>query len=987
MGISFERPYLLLLIPVLLGLVVLSTKWLRRINKTKKIRITVLRCSVLTLLVLALSGMSLTWKLNNVTTLFLIDASDSTYANKANMEQFVKEAYKLKGRKDKVGVISFGDNAQVESFVSDEANFTKIEGKINGNYTNIENAIAASLSIFPGNSNKRVVLISDGEENSGSAAKIALSLQEQGIDFKYHKVEKIAGEEALVEKIELPERLALDEEFNLVVTINSTAVQKAKLTLISDRTKLSEQTVQLQKGTNKFVFKDTATEGGFRSYNVQIEPERDSQSKNNEASGFTNIVAKPRILVIEDTEGESDELVKMLKASKADYTLINARSAPGNIQDMNAYKTIITCNVQIDNLNVGFRNSLESYVKDFGGGFIATGGDNSFALGGYSKTPLEKVLPVYMDMRGKQEAPKMALLLIIDKSGSMTEGVAGVSKVDMAKEGAIRSLDSLRVGKDEIGVLSLDGAYSWVVKRQLINDPKAIEEDIGTIRANGGTSIIPSLQAAYESLKESDAKIKHIILLTDGLAERTGYNTLLDNINKENITVSTVAVGQDSDKQLLSMIANTCNGRFYITDAYSNIPSIFTKETFMAARTYLNNREFTPVINYEHSVLKGVAEGGLPSLLGYVGASQKETARVILRSDEDDPILTVWQYGLGKAVAWNSDISGKWSSNYIPWERNLKLWQNIINFTVEDYDNENSSLEISQEGSKAVVTLKNKAIENELNSKATVISPSGESIETTLNPVAPGEYSGTFDIKENGVYMVSGKQDKNGELINAVKQGYAVQYSPEYRINNSDNIEKLVAEVGGKIIKEPKEVFAGEIQNKRGQRDLTPYLIALFLILYMLDIALRRLNLNTGKLKAALEKAGSSLKGVGKSTLKIGTRGNTNSEQQNKGNLPPNNVNAPEAIKDTTKNKADTRNAGNTRNTRNTRNTGSYDNIDKYSEVESETTQNRKTEAKNSKNNFNGNEVENTDNTDNKSNSTKADTLDTSQLLKRKKFK
>lgn len=974
MGISFERPYLLLLIPVMLVLVLLSAKWLKRINKTKKIWITVLRCFVLTLLVLALSGMYLTWKLDNVATLFLIDASDSTYSNRAAMEEFVKEACKLKGRKDKVGVISFGDNAQVESFLSNESNFTKIEGKINGNYTNIENAIATSLSLFPSNSNKRVVLISDGEENSGNVTKIALSLQEQGIDFKYHKVEKIAGEEALVEKIEVPERLALDEEFNIVVTINSTTVQKAKLILTSNRAKLSEQTVQLQKGTNKFVFRDTAAEGGFRSYNVLIEPEKDSQSKNNEASGFTNVVAKPKILVIEDAEGESDELIKMLKASKADYTLVNAKSAPGNIQDMNAYKAIITCNVQIDNLNYGFRNSLESYVKDFGGGFIATGGDNSFALGGYAKTPLEKVLPVYMNMRGKQEAPKMALLLIIDKSGSMSEGIAGVSKVDMAKEGAIRSLDSLRVGKDEIGVLSLDGEYSWVVKRQIINDPKAIEEDIGTIRADGGTSIIPSLNAAYESLKESDAKIKHIILLTDGHAERTGYDSLLDKINNENITVSTVAVGQDSDKQLLSMIANTCGGRFYVTDAYSNIPSIFTKETFMAARTYLNNREFTPVISYDHSVLKGVAEGGLPTLLGYVGASQKETARVILKSDEDDPILTVWQYGLGKAVAWNSDISGKWSSNYISWDKNLKLWQNIINFAVENYDNENTSLEISQNGSKAVITLKNKDIENEMNSKATIITPSGETIETTLNPVAPGEYSGTFDINENGVYMVSGKQDKNGELINAVKQGFAVQYSPEYKINNNDNIEKLVAEVRGKIIKEPGEVFSGDIQYKKGQRDLTPYIISLFLILYMLDIALRRLNLSTGKLMAVFEKAGSGLKELGKTTLKI--KGNTKSEQLSNHDIPSLHVNAQESVEDTISNNSDNRKTGVT---------GSYDNIDKYADIEDEAS-NSKTEVKNDKKGYIGSEEQNNDNAG-KPNAAKSNTLDTSQLLKRKKFK
>lgn len=952
MGLSFERPYLLILIPLLIAGIVYSAKWLKRINKKKKPWIVLLRSVVVTLLILALSGMSLTWKLNNITTLFLIDASDSAHSNRSEMEEFIKEAYKLKGSKDKLGVISFGDNAQVESFISNEVNFSKVEGKINGNYTNIENAIATSLSLFPSNSNKRVVLISDGEENTGSASKIALSLQEQGIDFKYHKVQRSVGDEALVEKIEVPERLVLDEEFNIVVTINSTSIQKAKLTLISDRTKLSEQTVQLQEGTNKFVFRDKATSGGFKSYNVLIEPENDNEVKNNEAASFTNIVAKPKILVIEDTKGESDELVKMLQASSVNYNVVNAKAAPSNLQAMNAYKSIITCNVLADNLNEGFKNSLESFVKDFGGGFIATGGDNSFALGGYSKTSLEKVLPVYMDMRGKKETPKMAMMLIIDKSGSMSEGVAGISKVDMAKEGAIRSLDSLRVDKDEIGVLSLDGAYSWIVKRQVITDPKAIEEDIGTIRADGGTSIIPSLEAAYNSLKESDAKIKHIILLTDGLAERTGYDPLLSKINKENITVSTVAVGQDSDKELLGRIASATNGRFYITDAYSNIPSIFSKETFMAARTYLNNREFTPSINYEHTVLKGVAEDGLPTLLGYIGASQKETARVVLSSDEDDPILTLWQYGLGKAVAWNSDISGKWSSNYIPWDKNLKLWQNIINFTVENYDDENASLEVTQQGSKATITLKNKNIDTELNSVATVISPSGESIETKLNPIAPGEFTGTIDIEENGVYMVSGKQDKNGEILNAVNAGYAVQYSPEYRINNSSVLDKLVLEVGGKIITEPKEVFEGDIEYKKGQKDLIPFLLSMFLILFMIDIAMRRLNLNTNKLRAVWEKIS-----VKVSTYRI---------LQIKANRVKN------QIKKRTENKLEDQSKKQDINKKNlTEQVRSYENIDKSLEAEAEL------EAEELKVKPKVDKVE----------VAEKNTLDTSQLLRKKKFK
>jgi uncharacterized membrane protein len=856
MGFSFVRPFVLILMPIFIAGILYSAKWLSRMTKVKRNWLIVLRSIISSLLVLSLSGTSFYWKMDTVTTLFLIDASDSTRLIKEDMENFIKEAVRHKGPKDKVGVISFGDNAQVESFISSQDVFSKVEGKINGNYTNIENAITTALSLFPNNSNKRIVLLSDGEENAGAASKIALSLQEQGVDFKYHKIEKILSEEVAVESINVPEKLVLDEEFNITVTINSTVDEKAKLHLFSGRTKVGEQNVQLNKGINKFVFKDKAESGGFKSYKAVIESDKDGEAKNNEASSFTNVTAKPRVLIIQDNEGEAEELTKMLKASSVDFTVVNAKAAPRTLSEMTSYKSIITCNVSSDNLNDGFLNSLDSYVKDFGGGFIATGGDNSFALGGYAKTSLEKVLPVYMDMRGKKEIPQMAMMLIIDKSGSMTEGIAGISKVDMAKEAAIRSLESLRVNKDEIGVLAFDGAYSWVVKRQVIKDTKAIEDDIGTIRAEGGTSILPALAEGYESLKKSPAKIKHIILLTDGQAERTGYDELLKDMNDNNVTVSTVAVGKDADVQLLETIAKACGGRHYVTDEYTNIPRIFSKETFMAARTYLNNRVFTPVINSDHVVLRGVAEGGMPSLLGYVGASQKETARVILRSDEEDPILTVWQYGLGKTAAWNSDISGKWSANYIPWEKNLRLWQNIINFTVENYDNENAAMEVEVQGGKATITYKDKKNEKEIDTTAVIVGPSGESSEVKLYPVAPGQYSTTVDLKESGTYMINGKQVQDGQIINAVNTGYAMQYSPEYKINSSEAMSKLVAEIGGKLITAPKDVFSGQINERRGQRDLTNLLLAIGLMLLMIDIAIRRLNISTYKLKAAFEKVG-----------------------------------------------------------------------------------------------------------------------------------
>lgn len=891
MVIDFNKPYMLLLIPLAVFFVFYTSRSrLDRMYKFRRQLILFLRNAVLILLILAMSGINIRWLVDTTTTIFVVDASDSMREHRTTAEQFVREALELRGSKDYTGVVAFGDNSLIESFVSEHPVFNKLETEPGGILTDIEGALTTSLSLLPQDSKKRIVLVTDGEENEGNSSRLASSIAGQDIDLKVYRMAREPGNEAAVDGISLPKQLRVGEEFSIVIVIESTVQTGAKLTLISDRDKAAEERVVLQKGSNRFVFRDTAVTGGFKSYKVLMEPDTDTETKNNEASAFTNIIDRPKILVIEDSAGEADEIVRMLQAAGMSYSRVNAQSAPGSLEALSGYKSVITCNVSAENLGDGFLNALDSYVRDMGGGFIATGGENSFALGGYYKTPLEKVLPVQMELKGKKEIPDMSIVLIIDKSGSMTEGSGGIMKLDLAKEAAARTLDSLRP-KDQIGVLTFDDTNYWVVPTRKADDAEGIRDDIGTIRPGGGTSIIPALQEGYDSIKKTNTKIKHIILLTDGQAERTGYIELVEKLKKDSITVSTVAVGKGSDVQLLEEIAKGADGRFYYTDEFSNLPRIFAKETFMAARAYLNNREFVPAITDAHPVLSGAAEGGLPSLLGYVAATPKSTSRVILASDQEDPILTVWQNGLGKTAAWTSDINGKWSRNYIGWENNLRLWQNLINWTIEKYREDDISIEAEAKGSKGVITLSNKADKGGYETKATIVAPNMESREVMLYPTAPGQYRGEFDITETGSYIIKALQQKSGETVNAASTGVSVQYSPEYRIQpDARYIDRLVKETVGTYINTPEEVYKGKLKDIYGTVELTPAFLIIALLLFILDIAARRLNLPLAAIEERLGSVKSRLqrlygRPVGGSRMTVSRKEATGAKEVSK--VPP----------------------------------------------------------------------------------------------------
>lgn len=845
MKIEIGNLIFLILIPIIFAFMLYSYKKFKPFSKNEK-KIFITRIIIYLLLILSFANIGLKIKGRNITTIFLLDMSESAKDFKNVGKEFIANAIEEMPRGNKSGVILFGYDTKVDQGISKDKTYKSLGEVPIVTATDIEGAIERAYSLFDKNTSKRIVLITDGEENKGDILKSSPLLTSNNVDFKVLKIDKTSKEEVYVDKITVPDNTSVDEEFTVTIDIQSNVTTDATVSLFSGRTKVSDQKVKLQKGNNTFVFKDKQLTGGFKSYRVLVEAENDDLKINNEGSTFTNVKDRPYILVINGINGGGEEISKILTSGGAKVKVINPFSAPSTLNEFLEYKSIVLNNVHIDDLPQGFVSNVKSYVKDYGGGIITFGGEDAYALGGYKDTDLEEVLPLYMDKRGKNEVPAISINLVIDKSGSMSaEGGSGVSNLTLAKEAAIKALENLRE-VDDISVISFDDKYNVVVPVQKITDRTLIENNILGINLAGGTSIYPALEEGYNQQMSSSAKIKHTILLTDGQDGYglSNYQSLIDNFNFNDITISTVAVGTGADRNLLGSLATLGGGRSYYTDIYTDIPRIFAQEVLLSAGTYVLNEEFTPKILASHEILSGVKTSeGIPNLYGYIGTAIKENAIEILSSNNDEPVLAAWEYGIGRAVSFTSDITGEWSADYIKWKYGPQMFKNMVYYTIPNYSGE-GTLDIHQEGSMAKVDFYSDSISKEGKVNGIYTDEEGNANEFDLVQSEPGKYTAELPLDKIGFYNFSVREELNGEVQNNFNGAFAMQFSDEYKFNeNKEKLEAVVKEVNGNFITLPEEVFLGKFENTYKTFKLTTPLLIVALILFLIDVAFRRLNL------------------------------------------------------------------------------------------------------------------------------------------------
>ncbi len=603
--LTFEQPLLLLLL-IPIGILVLLT-W-RRMSlpfpRSQRYLILAIRLVLFTLIVTALAGATLSVPISRQAVVFVGDISASTTPQQAFMEQWINDAIRHKRPNDQVGIVAVGRNALVEQSVRSQIDFSQFESTPDTNYTDLAAGLRLAAAILPQDSERRIVLLSDGQQNLEDAIQEAQLLQQEGIRLDIVPLPTFDGPEARIDGLNTPSTLHTNERFLLHAHFFSSVTQRVTLHLYLDQTLLLQQSLQLNGGEQEVTFTLNAPPAGFHTYRITMDTPQDTISQNNEAAAFVNVQGPPHVLVIEGRPGAGQNITNALQATHIVFTVGPPVDVPSTLEGLATYDAVVLVDVPAVDLGVTRMQVLQSYVRDLGRGLVVSGGENSYGVGGYANTPLEETLPVRMEIPQHKDTPTIAVVLII-------ESLEIDTAVNISKEAA-KGVLNLLTPRDYVGVSAAFG--SLIIPLQHVTNKAAIDQTIDKMNPNDPPSYLPDLQAAETALLHTDAKVKHVILLGDGDATDSYAKQVL-KMASEHISVSVVGtnIGSYEDLTMMQQIAAWGKGRFYSADNPNTIPQILLEETKQAARRAFIEEPFVPAIITPHPILTGLMIPSLPS--------------------------------------------------------------------------------------------------------------------------------------------------------------------------------------------------------------------------------------------------------------------------------------------------------------------------------------------------------------------------------------
>jgi Mg-chelatase subunit ChlD len=874
-----------LLHPIWLALAIpLAAAWLLWRHSSRFLRFT--RLALLLMILLALCGLAVKLPSRNGTVVVVADRSLSM---PQGSDAAQREAIDLIGRAmtsdDRLAVVSFGQSAAIERSPQSGA-FGGFTNEVGREASNLTEAIDKALALIPQNSPGKILVISDGRWTGKDPATATSKAAARGVAIDYRSLQRSSANDLAVSQIDAPVRVTPGEAFMITAWVKSPLQQEVSYELRRGGQILAAGRTNAVVGLNRLTFRDLAGEPGAQGYTIRISGAQngagdDPIPENNSAKVLVGVQGpRPLLLVSSST---NSGLARLLSAGGMNVKLATPENCDWTLDSLAQYSGVLIENVPAEKITTGGMESIASWVSEAGAGLMMSGGKHAYGPGGYFKSPLEPILPVSMELRQEHRKLALAIVVAMDRSGSMAVPVGGArTKMDLANLAAAQTLDML-TPMDEFGVVAVDSASHIIVDLQKVDDPGSIRNKILRIDSGGGgIFIFEALTTAADMLLKAQSGTRHIVLFADAAdSEEPGkYRELLQQCEQSSITVSVIGLGQptDVDADLLRDIAKRGNGQIFFTENAEDLPRLFAQDTIIVARSMFMDQP-TP-IQFTGGIvtLTGKPFTGLQSIGGYnlTYLRPKANLATVTTDEYQAPVVASWQAGGGRVLCYLGEADGESAGAVSGWKDAGEFFTSLARWVAGDAGGLPGNMLLTQD-------VKNGVARIELHmdperDEAGALSPSELPKVTTLRGVAGAKPSSekaemrwasadTLEIeiplRGNETALSTVEVPGAGRVTLAP---VALPYSPEFKPVSGEEgqsaLARLAMATGGKERVDISGVWKDLTRLPR-LVELAPWLLMLATVLLLIEVLERHTGLISARLLPELKRSRDILSELG----------------------------------------------------------------------------------------------------------------------------
>ena len=889
--IQFEQPGWLLLLILLVPIWLIAFTLGRALSRSRRWVSSSIRTIVIVLLAMSLARPTWVEQSESVTVTVVSDASRSIpVSEKLRASGLVQTLLRGPGKlpDDRVAGVTLGATAQPVAHPHSESIIDLDVFDGDRKATDLAAGLEQALSLLPSDTANRLLLISDGNQTRGNVLEVADIARANGIPIDVIPIRYEFENEVLIDSLKVPTRARLGQTIDLKVFLRSQQATSGTLAILENDVSLvlDPQSgaklvdIELPAGPTVLSFPISLETGGAHRYEAIFTPDETGQDglvENNRGTGITFVSGEGRILLVEGTPDDATAFARAMKQAGIETVIRSPDSLGAGLAFLNGFDAVVLADVPRWSISNEIDSALRAYVHDLGGGLLMIGGVNSFGAGGWIDSKTAQVLPLRLDPPEERQMVRGALALIMH-STELPRANYWSQQTAIAAIEALTSLDYAGIVTFNYGSMgpSINGS-SWAFPLQIVGNKQSAIAAAKSMSVGDMPDFQSSFQLAFDGLKNIPAGQKHVIVISDGDPSQPSQ-PLIDSFAKMGITVTTIMFaghGTALHRQTMRAIASYTGGRFYNEPSPKELPQIFNKEAAVVSRSLINEGSFQPVVNFSVSGPTKTIES-VPGLRGFILTVPREggLAQVpitIPASKGEDPLYAYWNHGLGKSIAFTSDLSGRWGSAWTEWSGFQRFWEQSVRWMMRPGSPSNVLVRTRVEGDRAIVEMdasgEDSGFVNFLRTEAKVLLPDSTVEALELEQIGPGRYRGEYALETAGSYLVNiafPTVGSDGEAVTQNVQGaVSVPYAKEFQVirDNAALLRTIADRTGGRIIElddpaDSIDLFEKiDLEIPLASKRVWDLLAIIAASIFLLDVAVRRLTFDTRAARSAASRA------------------------------------------------------------------------------------------------------------------------------------